>query len=35
MRLMPGAKGPAGNDDDVMYWVAGKSFSNSIEGVIT
>ncbi|MFW6121419.1 MAG: hypothetical protein ACOC80_11050 [Petrotogales bacterium] len=33
MKLMPGAAGPAGDGGgpDVMYWVAGKSFSNTIE----
>lgn len=31
MRLMPGVAGPAGDTNDVMYWVAGKSFSNLAE----
>jgi len=31
MRLQAGAAGPAGNNNDVMYWVAGKSFSNLAE----
>lgn len=31
MKLMPGAAGPGGNTSDVMYWVAGKSFSNLAE----
>jgi len=31
MRLMPGVQGPAGDTNDVIYWVAGKSFSNLAE----
>ena len=31
MRLMPGVAGPAGDNSDVSYWVAGKSFSNLVE----
>lgn len=31
MRLMPGVKGPAGANNNVMYWCAGKSFSNLAE----
>lgn len=31
MALAPGADGPGGQTSDVIYWVAGKSFSNTVE----